>query len=206
MKIKKLLLALITVSALACCTNEEVYEPRYGGVTDTLHNEIHVTSLSVLNDPQYPGEKLAYKIYVTDDDGFKYSYDPATDTFVLAEKTDAIFYFYFDAAQTAIMTGEVVTGDDGKTTYPVQKDAPVYTLNWYKMKAIPVCPEEIDSEAEVRALGKIYGFEVSEDYEFVGWSLYPTCLGDKDHIWQFGNYYKEQQKAVTNLYGVWVEK
>lgn len=202
MKIKNLVLALLGVSLLGACSKGEVYVPKVGGAIDTLHNEIHVANASVFEDPKFIAEAEAGKIYITDSDGFKYTFDPMTNTFVLAEKTDTIINFYFDASQTTRFVD--VEGEE----FQAQIDAPIYVAYWYKLKPLneaeDKAPDEIDTQEEVEALGNIYGFHAKENTIFVGWSLYPSCLGDYDHLWHFNKDFKQQ--AVTNLYGIWVEE
>ena len=198
MKIKRLLLALVMVPLLGACAKEQVYQPKQGGIIDTLHNEVHVPNLKALNEGGFDFEKTVGKTYITDDDGFKYIWDAETEQYVLATETNTTINFYFDANQTTRM----VPGTDG---FPVQIDAPIYVVSWFMTKPLGACPEEIDTEAELKAIGALYGFEPKQNYQkFVGFSLYPSCLGDKEHLWNFEKDFKQQ--AVTNLYGIWVEE
>ena len=197
MKIKNLLLSMLAVTLLGACTKGEVYVPKVGGVVDTLHNEIHVANTSVFEDPKFIAQGEAGKVYITDSDGFKYTFDPMTKTFVLAEKTDTILNFYFDANQTTRFV-------DGKDGFQTQVDAPIYTANWYKLKPLGACPEEIDTQEEIIEIGEVYGFHPRKNTIFVGWSIYPSCLGDYEHLWNFTKDYKQQ--AVTSLYAIWVEE
>ena len=210
MKIKNLFVSLLAATMLGACTNEVVFTPSVGGAVDTLHNEVQVPSLQALIDGLPAGKIVvdgkevlfeAGKTYVTVDDGFKYTYNPMTNSFELIEKTDTIINFYFDAAQTT----RQVDGD----LFIDQVDAPIYSLRWYKLKPILSfgMNEEIvlslNDQEYVEAVGEIYGFHKQEGTHLVGWSLYPTCLGDYEHLWNFSKDFKQQ--AVTALYGVWVE-
>ena len=198
MKIKNLILASLAVTLLGACAKEEMYIPKVGGVVDTLHNEVHVANASVFLDPKFIAQGEAGKIYITDDDGFKYTFDPMTNTFVLAEKTDTIINFYFDASQTTRFVD--VEGEE----FQAQIDAPIYVAYWYKLKPLGECPKDIATQKQVEDLGKVYGFHPRKNTTFVGWSLYPSCLGDYEHLWHFETDFKQQ--AVTSLYGIWVEE
>lgn len=210
MKIKNLFVSLLAATMLGACTNEIEFVPSVGGAVDTLHNEVQVPSLQALIDGLPAGKIIvdgkevlfeAGKTYVTVDDGFKYVYNPMTNNFELVEQTDTIINFYFDAAQTTSQ----VDGD----LFIDQVDAPIYSLRWYKLKPILSfgMNEEIvlslNNQEYVEKVGEIYGFHKQEGTHLVGWSLYPTCLGDYEHLWSFSKDYKQQ--AVTALYGVWVE-
>ena len=198
MKLKRLFVALVMIPLLGACAKEEVYQPKKGGVVDTLHNEIHVPNLKALNEGGFDHEKEVGKTYITDDDGFKYIWDAEKEEYVLATEPDTTINFFFDGAQTTRM----VPGDDG---FPVQIDAPLYVASWFMTKPLGECPSEIDTEAELLEIGALYGFEPKQGFNhFVGFSLYPSCLGDKEHLWDFSKDYKQQ--AVTNLYGIWVDE
>ena len=198
MKLKRLLLSLIAIPLLAACKNEEVYQPKKGGVVDTLHNEIHVPNEAALIQGGFENEKVVGKIYITDDDGFKYIWNAEDEKYDLITATDTTINFYFDATQTTRM----VPGEDG---FPVQVDAPIYVESWFMTKPLQACPSEIDTEAELLEIGAMYGFKPIGNYtHFVGFSIHPSALGDKEHLWDFTKDYKQQ--AVTNLYGIWVEE
>ena len=218
MKIKNLLLSVLAVTLLGACTNEIQYVPKVGGAVDTLHNEVQVANLQALKDALVSGKLIvdgkevaieAGKTYITVDDGFKYTYNPNVynsetgkyGVFELAEQTDTIINFYFDAAQTTRFVDSDVFMD--------QVDAPIYSLRWYKLKPILSfgMNEEIvanlNDQDYVESIGAVYGFHKQEGTHLIGWSLYPTCLGDYEHLWNFSKDYKQQ--AITALYGVWVE-
>lgn len=196
MKIRNLVLSLLAVTLLGSCSKGEVYEPKVGGVIDTLHNEVHVASYEALVAIPHPE---VGKIYITDSDGFRYVYNPMTGEFDLIEKTDTLINFFFDSMQTTIFV------EDKEDTHnlPKQVEAPIYVAEWFKTKPLPAVPEEIDTEEEIIAIGTIYGFKPQEGTHFAGWSIYPTCLGDEEHMWKFGKDYRQQ--PITNLYGIWVE-
>lgn len=204
MKLRNLALSLIAVTLLGGCTGGEMYTPKVGGVIDTLHNEVHVPTVNDLYDPETGEIKIedpsASKIYITDNDGFRYVYNPMTNTFDLIEKTDTIINFFFDSMQTTVFV------EDKEDSHHLQKqvEAPIYVADWFKTKPLPEMPEEIDTEAEIIARGEIYGFKPKEGTHWVGWSIYPSCLGDEDHLWKFGSDYRQQ--PITNLYGIWVEE
>lgn len=192
MKIKNLFIAILAVGLLPSCKKEEVYTPTKGGVVDTLHNEIHVPSLDDLQRGGFDKEKDVSKIYITDDDGFKYVYDAESETYVLAQEPDTTINFYFDANQTTRIAGNE------------QLDAPIYVAEWFMIKPLGECPEEINSEAKVLEIGKMFGFEPKQGFtHFVGFSAYSSCLGDEEHLWDFSKDFRQQ--AVTNLYGIWVD-
>lgn len=199
MKFRNLALSILAVTLLGGCSGEEMYTPKVGGVIDTLHNEVHVATYADLNDPTKVTPEVA-KIYITDDDGFRYVYNPMTNEFDLIEKTDTIINFFFDSTQTTIFAED----KDDVHHLPKQVEAPIYVAEWFKTKPYPVCPEEIDTEEEIIAIGEIYGFRPKENSHWVGWSIYPSCLGDEAHMWKFGSDYRQQ--PITNLYGIWVEE
>ncbi|MBR4378242.1 MAG: hypothetical protein IKP50_05140 [Bacilli bacterium] len=193
MKIRNLALAVLAVSLLGGCAKEEVYTPTKGGIVDTLHNEIHVPSLEDLQKGGFDKEKDVSKIYITDDDGFKYIYDVETEQYVLAQETDTTINFYFDANQTTRIVGDE------------QIDAPIYVAEWFMIKPLGACPEEVNTEAKVLEIGRMFGFEPKQGFDhFVGFSMYSSCLGDEEHLWNFEKDFKQQ--AVTNLYGIWVDE
>ena len=198
MRIKRLIFALFTALCLASCTKEVTYTPKKGGQVDTLHNEIHVKDYDHLingefnSDKDKEKEKDVTKIYITDDDGFKYVWDANELAYVLITDTDTVINFFFDSNQTH----SIVNG--------AQVETPIYTMDWFMMKPMGECPQEIDTEAEVLDIGKMFGFEPRQGFtHFLGFSAYPSCVGDKEHMW---DYKKDiRQQAVTNLYGVWVD-
>lgn len=198
MKIKHLLFALLAAVSISGCTREVHYTPTKGGLVDTLHNEIHVKDYEHLTNGEFNSdkdkekEKDVTKIYITDDDGFKYIWDANEQAYILITETDTVINFFFDSNQTH----SVING--------VQVETPIYTMDWFMMKPMGQCPREIDTEAEVLEIGRMFGFEPRQGFNhFLGFSVYPSCVGDTEHMW---DYKKDiRQQAVTNLYGVWVD-
>lgn len=188
---KKLLILLpllFSVVGLASCSSES-YTPDKGGKVDTLHNEIHVSDYATLIAGGFEHEKDESKTYIMDDDGLKYQYDKATDSYYCVTEYNTTIKFYFDNTQTTDSKGN---------------DCPIYTMKWYMMKPLGSCPEEVDSAEEVLALGAKFGFEPVQDFvNFLGFSFYSTALGDPAHMWNFKSDIKQQ--AVTCLYGIWVD-
>ncbi len=72
-------------------------------------------------------------------------------------------------------------------------DTPIYTMEWWSLKALGECPEEaILTDAD--APDPLYP-------KFLGYSEYPSSI-DESHLWDFANDYK--QSNILNLYGIWV--
>lgn len=188
----KRLFAIIPIlfTALVVSGCSENYTPTQGGVIDTLHNEVHVKDYATLIAGGFEHEKDSTKTYFTDDDGLKYKWN-GTEYYLISE-TDTTINFFFDNVQTTQTVGYS------------QIDCPIFTIKWYMMKPLGKCPEEVDSVEKVLALGAERGFAPYYNFtHFVGFSVYPTCLGDSAYLWNFQKDIRQQ--AVTNLYGIWVD-
>lgn len=187
MKKKLLVISLLAAALFSSGCSSAKYTPTQGGSIDTLHNEIHVSDYATLVAGGFEHEKDPTKTYITDDDGLKYVWTGSEYTCI--SETDTTYNFYFDNTQT--------TDENGN-------DCPIFTLKWYMMKPLGECPEAIDSKEKVLNLGLERGFTTKYDFtNFLGFSFYSTCLGDKAHMWNFAKDIKQQ--AVTNLYGIWVD-
>ncbi|MCQ2793250.1 MAG: hypothetical protein MJ221_02340 [Bacilli bacterium] len=185
-KIFKIVPLLLIPLLIGGC-NSEAYHPSHGGVVDTLHNEVHVADYETLVKSEFEHAKDPTKTYYTDDDGLKFKWNGTE--YVCISEYDTTINFYFDSTQTTDANG---------------LDCPIFTIKWFMLKPLGACPEEIDSKEKVLAIGETLGFTTKYDFtNFLGFSAYSSCLGDKGHMWDFTKDYRQQ--AVTNLYGIWVD-
>jgi len=101
---------------------------------------------------------------------------------------------------------QIIVDENGKEKV-VDVETPIYTMRWYMLEPIGVCPEEVTAKIDLYSKNQYVddkGRKIEKD------DLYPHFLGfsdissaiDEDLIWNFETDYR--QTNIVNLYGVWV--
>lgn len=84
------------------------------------------------------------------------------------------------------------------------QEEPILSMTAPMLKPLTSCPEAVNSEAKIIALGANLGYEVDPLFpKFIGFSYYSLCL-DEDGLWDFTKDYKQQ--SVISLYAIWVSE